>query len=264
MRELGPGGAANGERHLSARAVFLDRDGTLTELVYDRETGYIDSAAKPEELRLVNGAGEALKRLREAGYGVFLVSNQPGLAKGRFSAETFEAAKMRLRELLASEGVALDGEYYCLHHPSSLVAEYRLNCDCRKPAPGMLVRAAREHGLNLALSYMVGDDLNDIKAGVAAGCSTVFIGRLTGLLAQTLESEGLRPAFVSHTLLEAAKRIASRGTGPRSWVKDEPEEEAESLGARAFKSPERSLGMGHKIDLSPGAGAGRRVRFGFD
>lgn len=238
--------------------MFLDRDGTLTELLYDRETGYIDSAARPEELRLVNGAGEAVKKLKEAGYSVFLASNQPGVAKGRFSAETFEAAKKRLRELLASEGATLDGEYYCLHHPSALEAEYRLSCDCRKPLPGMLLRAAREHGLNLALSYMIGDDLNDLRAGLAAGCSTVFIGRLTGLLAQTLESEGLRPSFVSPTLLEAARRIASPGTGSRS------EEEAERKGARAFKPQERGLGMGHGIDLSPGAGAGSKERIGFD
>jgi D-glycero-D-manno-heptose 1,7-bisphosphate phosphatase len=190
-----------------SRAVFLDRDGTILELLYDKENGYIDSAVKADQLRLIPGAVEALKRLRSAGYKLILVSNQPGVAKGRVTLDEFEAARRRFDELLNKEGISLDGEYYCLHHPNALIPEYRKVCDCRKPKPGLILKAASEHSLNLNVCYMVGDDLMDIRAGKAAGCRTILISHVTGTLFKVLESEGLRPEGVASNLSVASDVI---------------------------------------------------------
>jgi D-glycero-D-manno-heptose 1,7-bisphosphate phosphatase len=190
-----------------SRAVFLDRDGTIVELLYDKENGYIDSAVKADQLRLIPGAAEALKRLRSAGYKLILVSNQPGVAKGRVSLEEFEATRRRFDELLSKEGISLDDEYYCLHHPNALLPEYRKACDCRKPKPGLILKAAKEHNLNLNLCYMVGDDLLDIRAGKAAGCHTILISHMTGMLMKVLDKERLEPDYIAGSLSEACSII---------------------------------------------------------
>jgi D-glycero-D-manno-heptose 1,7-bisphosphate phosphatase len=190
-----------------SRAVFIDRDGTVVELLYDRENGYIDSAVKADQLRLIPGAVDALKRLRSAGYKLILVSNQPGVAKGRISLDEFQATRQRFDQLLNREGILFDDEYYCLHHPNALLAEYRKACECRKPKPGLILKAAKEHNLNLNLCYMVGDDLLDIRAGKAAGCNTILISHVTDLLLKVLESEGLRPDGIASNLSEASDLI---------------------------------------------------------
>jgi D-glycero-D-manno-heptose 1,7-bisphosphate phosphatase len=138
------------------RAVFLDKDGTLVEnLPYNVD---------PQRITLAPGGVEAVARFVEYGYRVIVVSNQPGVALGRFGATDLEGVERRLAELLP----ALDGFYYCPHAP-------RAGCDCRKPACGLLLRAAREHAVDLASSWMVGDILDDIEAGRRAGCRTVLV-----------------------------------------------------------------------------------------
>jgi D-glycero-D-manno-heptose 1,7-bisphosphate phosphatase len=151
----------------AARAVFLDKDGTLIEDVpYNVD---------PQRLRLTQGATEGLRRLHEAGYRLIVVSNQSGVARGLFTEEALELVRQRLVELLAEAGVPLAGCYWCPHHPDGSAAAYAVECDCRKPRPGLLLRAAREHGLELNRCWMVGDILNDVEAGRRAGCRTILI-----------------------------------------------------------------------------------------
>lgn len=141
-------------------AVFLDKDGTLVEDVpYNVD---------PERIRLAPHAAQALGRLRERGYRLIVVSNQSGVALGRFPACALEGVAHRLTELLAPHGAAPQAFYWCPHAPDD-------GCDCRKPRPGMLRRAAREHGIDLSRSWMVGDILHDIEAGHRAGCRAVLI-----------------------------------------------------------------------------------------
>jgi D,D-heptose 1,7-bisphosphate phosphatase len=148
-------------------AVFLDKDGTLVENVpYNVD---------PALIRLAPGAGEGLRRLHEAGFVLFVISNQSGVARGYFAESALAGVEARLKEMLAAVGVRLAGFSYCPHHPEGSVEEYAIACDCRKPAPGMIVRAAAEHGIDLARSWMVGDILDDIQAGRAAGCRTILI-----------------------------------------------------------------------------------------
>jgi D-glycero-D-manno-heptose 1,7-bisphosphate phosphatase len=148
-------------------AVFLDKDGTLIEDVpYN-----VDASL----MRLTPGAGGALRRLSDAGYKLFVVSNQAGVARGLFPESALRGVAECLESMLASYGVALDGFYYCPHHPEATVPEYAASCLCRKPAPGMLVRAVAEHGVTLEQSWMIGDILNDVEAGRRAGCRTILL-----------------------------------------------------------------------------------------
>ncbi len=149
------------------RAVFLDKDGTLIDDVpYN---------ADPQHIRLVDGAGPALKQLLLAGFRLFVVSNQSGIARGLFGEDAMATVYQRITQLLQQDDVALDGFYFCPHWPQGRIARFAQVCDCRKPAPGMLMRAAREHRLALDHSWMVGDILDDVEAGRRAGCRTVLI-----------------------------------------------------------------------------------------
>ena len=144
------------------RAVFLDRDGTLME-----DVGYPSS---PDSVMLVPGATKALLELREAGFALVVVSNQSGVARGLISPDQARAVHERLMAELAEAGAGVDGSYYCFHGPDA-------GCDCRKPAPGMILRAAAELGIDLGQSTMVGDKRIDAQAGRAAGCTTVLLAR---------------------------------------------------------------------------------------
>ena len=182
------------------RAVFLDRDGVLNDLEYNPDEGRIGSPLSSKQLRVFPYAGESVMRIQELGFKAILVSNQPGVAKRQLTYAEFEKMNGRVREELAKHGCALDAEYYCLHHPDALIEKYRLDCDCRKPKPGLLIRAARENGIDLARSFFVGDALVDVKAGRAAGCSTIFLGHVTDFLSRMIEKEDARPDHVLPSL----------------------------------------------------------------
>lgn len=189
------------------KAVFLDRDGVINELVYHREQGIIDSPFTVEQFRLLPGVGEATRKLREMDYKVILVSNQPGIAKGLMSEETFDKVSEKMKEELAKEGAFLDGEYYCFHHPEAKVEGLRANCECRKPEPGLLLQAAKDMDIDLSQSWMIGDGLTDIKAGKGAGTRTVLLGRMKCELCWLMDEEEARPNAICSSLLEAAQFI---------------------------------------------------------
>jgi D-glycero-D-manno-heptose 1,7-bisphosphate phosphatase len=144
-------------------AAFLDRDGTIN--VKAPEGEYVET---PAEVRLLPGAAAAVRRLNEAGIPVLVVTNQRGIALGRMTEADLAAVHRRLAELLAAEGARVDAWYHCPHD--------RGECDCRKPEPGMLLRAAREHGVDLERSVMIGDAESDVEAGRRAGARTVLLG----------------------------------------------------------------------------------------
>lgn len=180
------------------KAVFLDRDGTVVE-----ERGYI---TVPEMIELLPGAAQAIAELRGGGWKVFVTSNQGLVAKGMISEDDLAAINFRMVALLAAEGAEVDGIYYCPHHPEGTLPDYSGDCDCRKPKPGLLERAAREHGLSLSECVMIGDSLRDIQAGQAAGARTVLV--LTGHGAQAArEAHGAH--HVADDLLAAARWVAA-------------------------------------------------------
>lgn len=149
------------------RAIFLDKDGTLVKDVpYNVD---------PEQIVLTPGALDGLQALQSAGFRLIVISNQSGVARGYFEEEDLLPVRARLQELLGQAGVQLDGFYYCPHHVEGTVPAYSVSCFCRKPSPGLIFRAAREHQVELERSWFVGDILNDVEAGHRAGCRTVLI-----------------------------------------------------------------------------------------
>jgi len=192
------------------RGVFLDRDGVINRMVYDAEHGTVDSPTNPDQFELLPGAAEAIRMLNEMGLPVVVVSNQPGIAKGKMTATLLEAITAKMCTGLAAVGARLDGIYYCLHHPEAALPEYRVQCECRKPKPGLLQRAANELGLSLANSWMVGDGLTDVLAGKAAGCTTVWLGTLKCDVCQLAREKDAIPDWVASDLPEAVRMIAKK------------------------------------------------------
>jgi len=188
------------------RAIFLDRDGVINELVYHQEQGIIDSPFTVEQFRLLPDVGQAIKKLQEMGYKVILVSNQPGIAKGHMSQETFDRIRQRMKEELAKDGAYLDGEYYCFHHPEAKVERFKVNCECRKPKPGMLLQAAQDMAIDLSCSWIIGDGLTDVKAGKSAGTRTILLGRMKCELCHLMDKEDARPDAICSDLLEATRK----------------------------------------------------------
>jgi D-glycero-D-manno-heptose 1,7-bisphosphate phosphatase len=156
-------------------AAFFDRDGVVNELVPDPRSGLPESPLDPAQVSLVPGAAAGLQRLRDAGFLLVGVSNQPAAAKGTVPLDELKRVQARVLELLRAEGVEPDAFRLCFHHPDGTVPGLAGTCDCRKPAPGMLLDAARELKLDLSSSWMIGDTDADIEAGSAAGCRTILV-----------------------------------------------------------------------------------------
>lgn len=189
------------------RAVFLDRDGVINELVYFPELGIIDSPLNPDQFRLVAGVAKAIRRFNELGLKVIVVSNQPAVAKGKMTMRLFEEMRAKMIGMLKDEGARIDGEYYCFHHPEAKLPEYRVSCECRKPKPGLLLMAARDFKLNLKECYMVGDGLTDVAAGRSVGCKTILIGSLKCDLCRLMDVMGVKPDYIVPSLNHASEII---------------------------------------------------------
>lgn len=157
------------------KAVFLDRDGTINELVWRPDEKFWDSPYSLDEFKLLPGAASAIKKIHSLGYLALVVSNQPGVAKRKCTPEFLEALNHKMKDLLAQEGAALDGIYYCLHHPESSLSELKAVCDCRKPLPGLVFQAAKEKQIDLSASFFIGDRETDVAAGQKAGCTAIKI-----------------------------------------------------------------------------------------
>jgi D-glycero-D-manno-heptose 1,7-bisphosphate phosphatase len=186
---------------MSRKAVFLDKDGTLIENVpYNVD---------PAEVRLAPGAGEALRMLSDAGFQLVVVSNQSGVARGYFHERDLACIELRTRDLLREEGVSLAGWYYCPHHPDGKVSAYRRACDCRKPGPGLITRAAEELDIDLEQSWLIGDILDDVEAGNRAGVRTILM--LNGGETKWVLSEHRRPDQMVRNLRAAANYILAQG-----------------------------------------------------
>jgi D-glycero-D-manno-heptose 1,7-bisphosphate phosphatase len=149
------------------KAVFLDRDGTIIE-----DVGYLNT---PAAIKFLPGSLEAIKKLKEAGYKVVVITNQAGVARGLVTEDLLQTIDKVMHRLILNSGTHLDGIYYCPHHPEHGHYPYKQACECRKPHPGLIKRAQRDLKIDLAESFMVGDKTSDIKAGKTAGVKTVYV-----------------------------------------------------------------------------------------
>jgi D-glycero-D-manno-heptose 1,7-bisphosphate phosphatase len=192
---------------MKKRAVFLDRDGTVNE-----DVGYPGTY---DLVRIYPYSIDAIRRLRQAGFAVVIVTNQSGIGRGFFTEDALVEIHERLVEDLAAAGARPDAIYYCPHHPGSTIPGYGPDCRCRKPFPGMALKARDELGIELEGSYMVGDKEEDIRFGLAIGATPVLVltGYGKGTLARLRET-GLEPAFVAADLGEAADWILRRENSP--------------------------------------------------
>ena len=157
--------------NVKQKAVFIDRDGTINSF-----NGFIK---RPKEFELINGAAEAIKTINSRGFLAIVITNQPVIARGELDIETLDLIHMKMETRLGEHGAYIDDLFYCPHHPdkgySGERPEYKIDCTCRKPKPGMILAAAEKYNIDLSCSYMVGDDMRDVKAGIAAGCIPVLL-----------------------------------------------------------------------------------------
>jgi D-glycero-D-manno-heptose 1,7-bisphosphate phosphatase len=181
------------------RAVFLDRDGTLVE-----EAGYLD---RLERLVFFPYSVDAVRLLNRSDLAVVIVTNQAGIARGIFK-ETFVAeAHRHIRERLAAGGARIDAFYYCPHHPEAAIEAYRQSCDCRKPQPGLLKRAAADLGLDLSQSFVVGDRWHDLEAGHRVGARGVLVRTGYGKTEEAAPQPRVVPSAVVNNVMEAVSWI---------------------------------------------------------
>lgn len=185
------------------RAVFIDRDGTISE-----EVGYINHASR---FRLFPYSAAAIKLLNANGWLAILTTNQAGVARGYFSEDLIQTVHERMTEALGHGGARLDAIYYCAHHPSVGEPPYRFDCDCRKPKPGLLSRAAQDYDIDLSESWMVGDRHSDVQLARNAGVKSMFVmsGYGRGEWEHQRESWDVQPDLLAENLLEAVKLIVS-------------------------------------------------------
>lgn len=190
-------------------AVFIDRDGTLID-----EVGYVNHT---DRIRWLPGAAEAVRRLNERGFLALMVTNQSGVANRILDIPLLDEIHRLVAGHLREKGAHLDGVYFCPHHPDAADPEFRVDCDCRKPRAGMLLRAEKEHGIDLSRSYMVGDSSHDMGAAREAGVTPILVltGYGRGELHYRVRPRGLDPAFVAEDLAAAVEWILSQnGSGP--------------------------------------------------
>ncbi len=197
-------------------AVFLDKDGTLIDdLPYNVD---------PDKIRLTPGVAEALPLLTKAGYRLIVISNQPGVALGYFDQAALSQVEQRISTLLAGHGVRIDDYYWCPHHPRGTIPAHTAVCSCRKPMPGLILRAAQEHAIDLSRSWFIGDILHDVEAGRRAGCRTILIDN--GNETEWLTSAERHPHWVVAGMREAVNvitaadpfyRLARRAAAPRQF-----------------------------------------------
>lgn len=198
------------------RAIFLDRDGVINAALYNAAEGKLDSPYTLDEFWLLPGVGAAIRAINRSGFLAVVVSNQPGVAKGRCGPDFLAVLNEFMEGALALEGARLDAIYYCLHHPQGVVADLRRVCGCRKPRPGLLLRAADEMAIDPGRSYMVGDGAVDVQAGLAAGATPILVdGRPSNGAGEPLRRAG--PAWAAEDLLAAVKGIMRMERG-ETWT----------------------------------------------
>jgi D-glycero-D-manno-heptose 1,7-bisphosphate phosphatase len=186
-------------------AVFIDRDGTISE-----EVGYVNH---PTRFRLFPYSSQAIRILNESGWLAIVVTNQAGVARGYFSEDVIKQIHQQLENALHEGSARLDAIYYCAHHPSVGEPPYRLDCDCRKPKPGLIEQAARDFDIDMAASWMAGDRYSDIELARNAGLRSAFVLSGYGRGEWEYQSQGWkhRPDLVCENLLEAVKSIVNHG-----------------------------------------------------
>ena len=189
------------------KAVFLDRDGVIT-----KEPPHY--AHRIDQLELIPKSAEAIKGLNESGFKIIVISNQSGVARGYYQEKDLKIYNNEMKRQLEEKGAHIDAIYYCPHHPEATIKEYRIDCDCRKPKPGMLKRAEKDLDLDLKCSFLIGDKVSDIEAGYRAGYKTILVltGQDNGEL-KKISKMDIKPNYISKDLYTAIQIINRNNSG---------------------------------------------------
>lgn len=190
-------------------AVFVDRDGVINEIVWNDDIEQLDSPMKVSQFVFLPGVADALRTFKEKGYYIFVVTNQPGAAKGKTDLATLYDINTYMLDSLSKEGVDIDDLFMCPHYPKELAQTKEKflirKCNCRKPEPGLIYRAMRKYRLDMNASYMIGDSCSDVLAGAAVGLSTIFTGDLKCDLCKKLKD--ISPTMIAADLTEASQLV---------------------------------------------------------
>lgn len=188
-----------------SKAVFIDRDGTISE-----DKHFLKD---PDDLELIPGSTKGIKMLNKMGYKIIVVTNQSGVARGYFSEDSVKTVNARLKELLKTGGAHIDALYYCPHHPTDGIPPYKGDCECRKPATGMIDSAVSDFNIDPSVSYVVGDKLVDIELAHRAGAKGILVktGYGNKEIKRLSEESQITPDYIAENLLEAA-----------TWIKEQP------------------------------------------
>ena len=193
--------------HSKARAVFLDRDGVINEILFHQEMGIIETPFTVKQFQLKRGAAAAIRQIKQLGFRAVVVSNQPGVAMGHFSRKTLDKITNGMILELKKQNAILDGIYYCLHHPQRGRGKLKQHCQCRKPKAGLLYQAARDLNIDLKNSFMIGDSIFDVQAGQRAGCKTLLLAHLKCDLCHLMARKGIEPDYRVDDLRTAVRKI---------------------------------------------------------
>jgi len=185
------------------KSVFLDRDGCINDLVFYPPTGDYEAPYALDEIVMLPGAVESARRLYEAGFLLFIVSNQASYAKGKTSLEVIKVVSGQVEENLRAGGAKITHAYYCYHHPKGTVPGVSITCNCRKPRAGSLIHARDHYGVDLSKSWMVGDLDSDIECGQKAGCQTILV---SNPLSSARRGSSI-PTLKASSLMEATENI---------------------------------------------------------
>lgn len=190
------------------KAFFLDRDGIVLSMVYDLESSTIDTPRNSSQIEFIDGVFDLLKYTKLSGYLNIVISNQPAVALKKMSLKNFDDIERKMKHRLKQNHAVIDDYFYCFHHPFAKIPKYRINCSCRKPKTGLIIKAAKKYDLNLQRSWFLGDGVNDVLAGQKSGCKTILLGN-TGfaeffrILKEKLD--GVKPDYIVKRLDEVRK-----------------------------------------------------------
>jgi len=177
---------------MGSRAVFIDRDGTI-----NKNTGYIDS---PDRFEIYPGVAEGIKKLKDNGFKIIIITNQSGIARGFFTVENLDEIHKKMNDILAKKDVKVDAIYFCPHHPDE-------KCDCRKPNTALFEKAIKEHNIDTYSSYMIGDRMLDVEAGSKIGVKTVLVPEKKDMVKKEIEESEINPDYISKDFMSGAEWI---------------------------------------------------------
>ena len=192
---------------LKSKAVFLDRDGVINELIITKDDGVVDSPNSVTQFKIIPGVTNALKILKKLGYKLILISNQPGVAKNYYNLKEFYKIKQKMESTFVKHQVKLDDQYYCLHHPDAKNPKYKKNCQCRKPKIKLVTESIKAHHIDLQKSFFIGDGIVDLQLAKRVKCRSIFIGNINSTILKVFQEKNISPFYIAHDLLEAAKYI---------------------------------------------------------